>query len=476
MDKMETKQVRSGVWEVRVSGLDTPVRVFATEKLFRGIEEGVFRQAANVGRLPGIVKASLVMPDGHYGYGFPIGGVAAFDLDEGIISPGGVGYDVNCGVRLLVTDLTEAEIRPKLRELVDKLFTNVPSGVGSKSKLRISESELDKVARDGAGWAVEQGFGYPRDLEYMEENGCIDGADPGNISSRAKKRGRPQLGTLGAGNHFLEIQKIDQIYDKKIAKRFGIHSSGQVAVMVHTGSRGFGHQIVTEYLKIMFSAAKKYGINLPDKELVCAPIKSSEAQKYLSAMYCAVNYAFCNREIITHIVRESFKEVFKEDCGIRLMYDVCHNIAKFEEHKVDGKRKELCVHRKGATRAFPAGRSEIPSAYRDVGHPVIIPGDMGTASYVLVGTEKSLEETWGSTCHGAGRAMSRHAALRKFSGMDVQKEMESRGQVVRATHPKVLAEEASGAYKDISEVIRSVELSGISKPVARVVPLGVVKG
>ncbi|MBN2014991.1 MAG: RtcB family protein [Candidatus Altiarchaeota archaeon] len=473
---MEAKQIRAGVWEFKDPGMNVPARIYATERLFKAIEEGVFKQAANVAQLPGIQKASLVMPDGHYGYGFPIGGVAAFDLERGVVSPGGVGYDINCGVRLLATNLMEKDLRPGLKQLVDKLFTNIPSGVGSKSRLRVTESELDEVALNGARWAVEHDLGYKEDLKHMEENGCIKGADPSNVSKKAKARGRPQLGTLGAGNHFLEVQKVDKIYDKKIAERFGITSEDQVTVMVHTGSRGFGHQIADEYINVMLSAAQKYGIRLPDKELACAPIRSTEAERYLSAMYCAVNYAFCNRETITYWVRESFREVFSDDLDIRLVYDVCHNIAKFEQHRVDGERKELCVHRKGATRAFPAGREEIPETYREVGQPVIIPGDMGTASYVLIGTEKALEETWGSTCHGAGRLMSRHGAIRKFRGAEIQRRMEERGQVVRATDPKVLAEEASEAYKDIDEVVRSVSLSGISEPVARVVPLGVAKG
>jgi tRNA-splicing ligase RtcB len=382
----------------------------------------------------------------------------------------------NCGVRLLATNLTENDIRPRLKAVVDSLFTNIPSGVGSKSKLRISERELDQVSLKGAGWAVEQGLGYEKDLEHMEENGCIKGANPQDVSKRAKDRGRPQLGTLGAGNHFLEVQKVDKIYDKGVAEKFGITSEDQITVMVHTGSRGFGHQIADEYINVMLSAAHRYGIDLPDKELACAPIDSPEARRYLSAMRCGVNYAFCNREIITYWVRESFRNIFRDDCDIQLIYDVCHNIAKFEKHNVDGETKELCIHRKGATRAFASGRAEIPKAYRDVGQPVIIPGDMGTASYVLVGTERAMEETWGSTCHGAGRVMSRHGAIRKFSGTEIQRKLEAKGQVVRATHPKVLAEEASEAYKDIDEVVKSVDLSGISRPIARVVPLGVAKG
>lgn len=473
---MEVKSIRPAVWEFQEPGMNVPARIFATEKLFREIEAGVFKQAANVAKLSGILKASLVMPDGHYGYGFPIGGVAAFDTETGIISPGGVGYDINCGVRLLTTDLTEAQLRPRLRELIDKIFSSVPSGVGSKSKLKISSSELDDVSTEGARWAVDRGLGYAEDLEHMEENGRIDGADPAAVSSKAKDRGRPQLGTLGAGNHFLEVQRVDKILNAEIAEKFGIHSIGQITVMIHTGSRGFGHQIADEYIGVMLSASRRYGINLPDKELACAPINSNEAQRYLAAMRCAVNYAFCNREVITYWVRECFKDLFKTDCGISMLYDVCHNIAKFEEHDVDGRKKMVCVHRKGATRAFPAGREELPKAFRDIGQPVIIPGDMGRASYVLVGTQQALEDAWGSTCHGSGRVLSRHGAIRQFRGEQIKRALEARGQVVRATDFEVLAEEASAAYKDVDEVVRSVELAGISIPVARVVPLGVAKG
>ena len=473
---MLAKRIRPGVWEFKDPKANVPVRVYATERLFNGMEEGVFKQAANVAQLPGIQKASLVMPDGHYGYGFPIGGVAAFDLEEGIISPGGVGYDINCGVRLLTTNLMEKDVGPKLKNLVDKLFTNVPSGVGMKGRLRVTEAELDQVALDGARWAVEQGLGYDEDLEHMEENGSIRGANPQNVSKRAKDRGKAQLGTLGAGNHFLEVQKIDKIFEPKIAKRFGITSLGQIVAMIHCGSRGFGHQIADDYIKVMLHASRKYGMRLPDKELACAPLNSKEAEDYLSAMYCAVNYAFCNREVITHWVRKSFEDVFGRDCEITLTYDVCHNIAKFEKHRIDNKKRDLCVHRKGATRAFPAGREEIPESYRDVGQPVIIPGDMGRASYVLIGTEKAMEETWGSTCHGAGRVMSRHKAIRNLRGSEIQRRLEEKGEVVRATNIRILAEEASEAYKDIDDVIKSVELSGISKPIARVIPIGVAKG
>lgn len=468
---MKATQIRPAVWEFREEGMNVPGRVYATEKLFRQIEEGVFKQVSNVGRLPGILKASMAMPDAHYGYGFPIGGVAAFDLDEGVISPGGVGYDINCGVRLLTTNLTVEQVRPKLRDLIDGLFKNIPSGVGSKSKLRIDHSTLNNVCVEGAKWAVENGYGRQEDLRHIEENGTIDGADPAKVSERAMVRGRPQLGTLGSGNHFLEVQKVDEIIDPVVAKRFGITSPDQITVMVHCGSRGFGYQVADDYIRVMLDAARKYNISLPDRQLACAPLHSKEARDYIAAMYCAVNYAFANRQVITHWVRETFRELFP-DCRLDLVYDVCHNIAKFEEH---GGQK-VCVHRKGATRAFAAGRKEVPKAYKDVGQPVIVPGDMGTASYVLVGTDQAMDETFGSVCHGAGRVMSRAAAVRSHRGEQVKRALEDKGEVIRATSLKVLAEEAPDAYKDIREVIKSVETAGLSRSIAKVIPLGVAKG
>jgi len=473
---MNFKEIREGVWEFRDKETNVPIRVYATDKIFRSMEEGVFKQAFNVAKLPGIQKASLVMPDGHYGYGFPIGGVAAFDLENGIISPGGVGYDINCGVRLLTTNLRVNEVKPKLRELMDKLFINIPSGVGSESKLRVSIDELDNVATLGAKWAIENGYGVREDLKHIEENGSMSGANPEKVSNRAKSRGKSQLGTLGAGNHFLEVQRVDKIFDKEIAERFGINSEGQITIMIHCGSRGYGHQIADEYIKIMLSAARKYKIELPDMELACAPLNSDEAKDYFRAMYCAVNFAFCNRQIITHWVRETFRKIFGDEITLDLVYDVCHNIAKFEKHTINGEKMMLCVHRKGATRAFSAGRKEIPEVYKSTGQPVIIPGDMGTASYILIGTDRAMNETFGSTCHGAGRVMSRHKAIKRFRGTEIQRQLESKGEIVRATHPKVLAEEASKAYKDVDEIIKSVELSGISKAIARVIPMGVAKG
>lgn len=472
---LQAKQIREGVWEFLPENARVPVRIYATEKLLKEMEEGVFKQAENVSKLPGIQIASLVMPDGHYGYGFPIGGVAAFDLEHGVVSPGGVGYDINCGVRLLTTPLSEKDIRPKLNSIVENLFKNIPSGVGSESKLRVSDKEIEEIAINGARWAVEHGYGINEDLQHTEELGCISGANPEKVSRRAIDRGKPQIGTLGAGNHFLEVQKVDKIFDLDIAKKFGIEFEGQITVMIHCGSRGYGHQIADDYIKIMLSASRKYKISLPDAELACAPLSSEEAKSYISAMKCAVNYAFCNRQMITHWVRKTFENLFG-DIEIKLIYDVCHNIAKFEEHEIDGNKKEVCVHRKGATRAFSAGRKEIPEEYRDVGQPVIIPGSMGTASYLLIGTEKAMQETFGSTCHGSGRVMSRHGALREVRGEEVKRKLEAKGEVIRAASWKVLAEEMPEAYKDIDEVIRSVEISGISKPIAKMLPIGVTKG
>ncbi|MFH1789283.1 MAG: RtcB family protein [Candidatus Altiarchaeota archaeon] len=470
---MKADQIRPGVWEFKEEGMRVPGRIYATEKLFKTIEDGVFRQVSNVAKLPGILKASMAMPDAHYGYGFPIGGVAAFSLEEGVISPGGVGYDINCGVRLLTTNLTEEQVKPKLGRLVDKLFDNIPSGLGSKSKLRADERQLARACTEGSKWAVEQGYGLPEDLERTEEGGAIPGADPAKISARAKTRGRPQLGTLGSGNHFLEVGRVGRIFDEDTARRFGVTEPGQVTVMVHCGSRGLGYQVADDYIKVMLAAARKYGIKLADDELACAPLSSKEAKDYVAAMYCAVNYAFANRQVITHWVRETFEDVFGRDCELKMLYDVCHNIAKFEEHEGVGK---VCVHRKGATRAFPAGRAEVPSDLRDVGQPVIVPGDMGTASYVLVGKDAAMTETWGSICHGAGRILSRTAAKKKVSGEQVKKELEAKGEVIRSDSWKTLAEESPMAYKDVDEVIKSVELAGLSKAVVRLTPMGVAKG
>lgn len=472
-----SKQLDPFRWEIPAfkTQMRAPVRVFATPSLFSHMaNDRTLNQAVNVACLPGIVGPSIVMPDGHEGYGFPIGGVAAFDMKDGVISPGGVGYDINCGVRMLKTGITVADIKDKMKDLVNALFTNIPSGVGSMGKLKLNPAELREVMTTGCKWAVEHGYGIEDDLEHCEEGGCMPGAKPENVFNEAQRRGSPQLGTLGAGNHFLEIQEVKEIYDPEIAEAFGLEK-GMVTVMIHCGSRGFGHQICSDYLHVMIDASKKAGIVLPDLELACAPLSSEEAHKYHSAMACAVNYAFTNRHVIGHWVRESFASVFKknwEDLGIKTIYDVCHNVAKFEEH--DG--KTVCVHRKGATRAFGPGREELPKAYRKTGQPVLIAGTMGTSSYILAGTDAGMKEVWGSSCHGAGRVMSRNDAVRKYWGGKVKAELEAKGESVRAADMKVLAEEAPGAYKNVDEVIETMHGAGLTKKVAKVIPLGVVKG
>jgi len=436
-------------------------------------------QVQNVACLPGIVGASMAMPDCHYGYGFPIGGVAAFDVAEGVISPGGVGYDINCGVRLMRTDLEEADVRPRLDALTDQIFRDVPAGVGEKGKVRLNEAELRQVLTQGSRWAVKQGYGEPADVETTEERGCLDGADPDAVGERALKRGLPQLGTVGAGNHFLEIQRVDQIFDARAAGRMGIEAPGQVVVMIHTGSRGFGYQVCDDSLGPMQRAADKYGIELPDRQLACAPVDSQEGQRYYAAMACAANYGWANRQIIMHWIRQAIERVMGMGAvrlGLRLVYDVAHNVAKLEDHEVEGATRRLCVHRKGATRAFGPGRSEVPAVYRDLGQPVIVPGDMGTASWLLVGTDVAMRETFGSTCHGAGRVMSRTAALKARHGREVRAELEARGITVRSAGLKTLAEEAPEAYKDVDRVVTVTHEAGISCRVARMTPLAVVKG
>ena len=460
---------------MRVAGL-----VFASQEMLSDIlEEQSLEQVANVAFLPGIVGSSLAMPDIHWGYGFPIGGVAAMRMSDGVVSPGGVGFDINCGVRLLRTNLLEDEVRPKIRELVNALYKNVPSGLGSQGKIRLRHGEIDDVLIKGSRWAVEKGYGRTEDLETTEEDGEMAGADPACVSSRAKERGVPQLGTLGSGNHFLEVAVVDQIQEKAIAQDMGIDQIGQVMLLIHCGSRGLGHQIAGDYIGKMVSAMQKYHIELPDRQLACAPLDSREGQDYLSAMRCAANYAWANRQCIVHWVREAFCQVLgksEADAGLEQIYDIAHNIAKIEEHELDGKRIKLCVHRKGATRAFPAGHPEIPRKYARIGQPVFIPGDMGRYSYVLVGTEQAMKETFGSTCHGAGRLKSRAAAKRQLRGEVVLKELESRGITIRTGSLKGLAEEASHAYKDVAEVVNVAHNSGISRIVARTKPIGVIKG
>src|SRR3990170_3999314 len=412
--------VAPNIWEVSQDyqpGMKVPARIYADEDLIAKMKTDMtLQQCVNVAHLDGIQKYAITMPDGHEGYGFPIGGVAATDYDEGLISPGGVGYDINCGVRLIRTNLTEEQVRPVLPSLVDTIFNLVPSGLGSRGQIRLSTMELDKAVTDGLDWALDRGYAWPEDPKTIEEEGCMEAADPSKVSSNARSRGAPQLGSLGSGNHFIEIERADKIFDKRVADRFGVRKEGQILILIHTGSRGYGHQICSDYLRVMERAVQKYNIALPDRELACAPGTSKEAQDYHQAMKCAVNYAFANRQTIMHWVRQSFEQTFKrpaEEFGLHLVYDVAHNIAKIEEHKVDGGQKKVWTHRKGATRAFGPGRPEVPADYRAVGQPVIIPGSMGTSSWVLVGREKAMEISFGSTAHGAGRMMSRAAAKRR---------------------------------------------------------------
>ena len=477
------KRVDTDIWDIPTTyqpNMRVPGRLFLSEKLLGTLEVGAMNQVANVATLPGIQKYSMAMPDVHYGYGFPIGGVAAFDEEEGVISPGGVGFDINCGVRLLRTNLTEGDMMPleSKRDLIEKLFHNVPSGIGSKSNYRASNSELADVFKHGVRWAVENGFGVESDIEHCEGGGCIEAADPTKVGEKAYKRGRPQIGTLGSGNHFLEIQVIDKVYDEDVAKTFGL-CEGMVTVMVHCGSRGAGHQICDDNIKVLRKASVKYGIELVDKQLACAPIQSKEAQDYFGAMSAAANYAWANRQMITHWVRETFESHFSMDAdelGMDLVYDVAHNVAKREEHVIDGIRKNVYVHRKGATRAFPPGHSDVPSAYRDVGQPVIIPGSMGTASYVLHGTQAAMELTFGSACHGAGRALSRKKADHQFDGNELVASLAKQGITIRGTNPHSLAEEAPDAYKSSSDVVNVVHDCGIAKKVVRMRPIAVAKG
>jgi len=454
--------------------------IYANDKMIECIRmDNAPEQVANVTMLPGIVGKSLAMPDIHWGYGFPIGGVAAMDEEFGVVSPGGVGYDINCGVRLIRTNLQFNDLNlQKIQALVDEMFINVPSGLGSKAKVHLNRKQLDDVLKLGAKWAIENGYGWNEDAEYIEEHGCLEYADISKTSNEAKQRGAPQLGSLGAGNHFLEIQKVEEIFDPVAAKTFGIKNTGQIMVMIHTGSRGFGHQVCTEHLRILEQAVKKYNIWLPDRQLACAPVTSHEGQDYLKAMACAANFAWCNRQMIVHWVRESFEKILHqraEDLDMGIVYDVCHNIAKLEEHEIEGKKRKVYVHRKGATRSFGPDRQEIPLKYRDIGQPVLIPGDMGTESYLLRGTKNS-EETFGSTCHGAGRVMSRTEAVHRYRGEQIMNELRKKGIYAHPASWKVMAEEAPDAYKDVSEVVNVTHGAGISLKVAKLIPLGVVKG
>ncbi len=458
---------------MRTSGI-----IYADESLEGLVSDKCIEQVANVASLPGIVGPSLAMPDVHPGYGFTIGGVAAFDPDEGIISPGGVGYDINCGVRLLRTSLDREDVAPKIRELVAGIYSAVPAGVGSKGRMKVSRKELEKCTVKGAEFMVERGMGSESDLEHTESNGAMEGADPGAVSDRAYERGAVQLGTLGAGNHFIEVQYLDEIYDPDAARALGLRA-GQVLVMVHTGSRGFGYQICDDQIRLMRSAASRYGLVLPDRELVCAPASSPEGRNYLAAMSAAANYAWANRQAIRYWIEQAFLQVLNispSSLGMSMVYDVAHNIAKLERHEVEGRVRELLVHRKGATRAFPKGHPELPAAYRHIGQPVIIPGDMGRSSYVLLGQEAAMRETWGSTCHGAGRVLSRHQALKQARGRALHDELARMGVIAMSAGRRTMAEEMPEAYKDITSVVDVVHRAGISRKVARLRPMGVVKG
>ncbi len=462
-------------------GMNVPGRIYANDAMLDQIlEDNAMEQVANVATLPGIVEASMAMPDIHWGYGFPIGGVAAFDMEEGVISPGGVGFDINCGVRLLSTDLTAHEVAPELDRLTDVLFDNCPSGVGTASRVKFSHSQLDQVLEHGVPWLIEHGFGWERDAEHIEHGGVHPEADPDKASQKSKDRGKKQIGSLGGGNHFLEVQRVEAIIDEPAAKAYGIEEEGQVCVMIHTGSRGYGHQICTDFLKTMERSDRGFTDQLVDKQLACAPIDSQPAQDYYGAMCSAINYAFCNRQVHTHQVRKSFEKVFgrdAEDMGIEIVYDVAHNIAKKETHEVDGERRELMIHRKGATRAHGPGQPDVPADYGSVGQPVIIPGDMGNCSYLLSGTEGAMEQTFGSTCHGAGRQMSRTQAKKTWRGEDLVRDLRSQKNIiVKAASNRVAAEEAPGAYKDVSNVVDVCQGAGISNKVVKLAPMGVIKG
>ena len=475
------KQIDQYRWLVPKQGkMRTDGMLFLDRNLLEHIKnDKSITQVANVAWLPGIVGRSLAMPDMHQGYGFPIGGVAAFDPDQGVVSPGGVGYDINCGVRLLRSSLVKEEVENEMADLVNSLFNNVPTGVGSKQpSLKLSKRDLKKVLVKGAQWAVNNGFGMQDDLLHIEESGCLGWADPDMVSERALERGKAQLGTLGSGNHFVEVGFVDQIFNEELARGIGLYT-GQVTIIIHTGSRGLGHQVCGDYIRLLQNASRKYHFDLPDRELCCAPVHSTEGNQYLAAMAAAANFAFANRQLITSEVRHTFEQIFgrgSQKMGLQLVYDVCHNIAKFETHEVNGKQREVLVHRKGATRAFPAYHSKVPAAYQQTGQPVLIPGDMGRYSYVLVGTDRALKETFGSTCHGAGRIMSRHAAKKAARGHNVTAELAEMGVTVRGAGRATLVEEIPQAYKDVEDVVRVVHQAGIARKVARLRPLGVIKG
>ena len=483
-DPKGAKQVEDVVWEFPTStkeGMNVPARIYASKKLLEEMDSGVLEQVTNVACLPGIVRYSYAMADAHWGYGFPIGGVAAFDPEKGIISPGGIGFDVNCGMRLIRTNLRFSEVKPRVKELVDLLFKLIPAGVGVKGTVKLNQAQFEEIMRWGVKWCAENDYGWDDDVGKVEEGGYIKGANPSKVSAQASSRGISQLGTLGSGNHYCEIQVVDpaRFFDPKLGKHFGLVHDDQVVIMVHCGSRGFGHQVGSDYLRVFDGAMKRYNITVRDRELACAPYSSKEGSDYYGAMVCAANMAFANRQVIVCRVRDAFKTVFHKDpeaLDMHIIYDVCHNIAKMERHVVDGSTKDVLVHRKGATRSFGPGHHDIPAPYRSVGQPVIIGGSMETGSYLLLGTEKAMTDTFGSTAHGSGRTMSRTAAKRQVSGYELQRSMEKRGIYVKAATMDGLAEEAGMAYKDISEVVETMHHAGISVKVAALRPIGNIKG
>lgn len=478
--KLEIQKIGECKWRIpktgnmRVDGI-----IYANDRIMELLKEDESpRQVANVACLPGIVKYSIAMPDIHYGYGFPIGGVAAFDIEEGVVSPGGVGYDINCGVRLMKTAIERKDVEKRLDEIITKMFQMVPAGVGSEGPINLSFSELKKVMKMGARWAVENGYGYAENLPKIEDGGCLEGADPSAVSERAMERGQNQLGTAGSGNHFLELGYVEKIFDKHAAEVMGLKEN-MVTILIHSGSRGFGHQICDDYIVKMERYVREKRISLPDRQLVCAPVKSSLGQEYISAMKCAVNFAFANREILAFWAEKALSKALSippSSLRMELVYDVAHNVAKIEEHEVDGVKKVLCVHRKGATRGFPPNHPLVPEVYREIGQPVIIPGDMGRYSYLLVGTETAMKETWGTVCHGAGRVLSRKAAIKSARGRDIADELKEKGIIVKSHEKDTLAEEMPEAYKDVEIVVDAVVKAGLAKKVARIKPLGVVKG
>ena len=477
------KRIGPALWEMPPTykpGMRVPARFYGSEKIIQEMEPQVFDQAANVAFLPGILKYSLCMPDGHWGYGFPIGGVAAMNLDRGVISPGGIGYDINCGVRLIRTNLTYEEVAPRIKDLVDSLFYKIPVGPGRSGSVRLKKDEFRKFVEQGSKWCLNNGFASQEDLDRTEEGGCFEGADSSKVSERAIQRGVKQAGTLGSGNHYCEVvvSRPEDIFDQRLAQKFGFGNPNQIGILFHCGSRGFGHQVCDDYIRVMLRASQKYGISLPDRQLCCAPFRSPEGQEYFAAMKCAVNFAFANRQIIFHHIKEVFSDFFgrsPEDLGMRVVYDVCHNNAKIEKHNVDGLEKEVLVHRKGATRAFGPGMEGIPEIYKDTGQPVLLGGSMQTGSYVLAGLGTA-DASFYSTAHGSGRTMSRHAAKKLVRGSMLQREMEHQGIYVRSCSLAGLAEEAGIAYKDIDEVAESAELAGLSKRVLKLLPIGNIKG